>query len=90
MHRIILAGTLLALLTASPALADHRSEELESHAVISHEGAHRLLFKAGGLEVLDSVAISRARIAFDVTGATADRNLYLKLCPVTTSWEAGT
>ncbi|MBZ0267738.1 hypothetical protein K8I85_06250 [bacterium] len=89
MHRTTLTGILLALLIASPALANRRSETLGSHAVISHEGANRLLFKADGLRSMDSVAISRARIEFDITGATADRNLYLRICPVTTSWEAG-
>ena len=89
MHRIILTGTLLALLMACPALADHRSEALASHTVISHEGANRVLFKADGLRALDSAAISRALIEFDVAGATADRRLHWRLCPVTTAWEAG-
>ncbi|MBZ0172452.1 MAG: hypothetical protein K8E66_08740 [Phycisphaerales bacterium] len=90
MQRTILAVSLLAFLVASPVFADRRSEALASHATIDNGGDdHRLLFKANGLRSLESVAIRHARIEFDLAGATTDRTLYLSLCPVTTSWEAG-
>lgn len=90
MHRTILTIVVGTLLIASVATADRRSEPLSSHAEISSGDAHRLLFKAGGFRTLANVAVSRARIEFEVTGASADRSLYLSLCPVTTSWQAGT
>ncbi|MBZ0268574.1 hypothetical protein K8I85_10500 [bacterium] len=88
MYRIFLAGVLLTGLIVSSAVADRRSEPLTSHASITNGNAHRVLFKAEGLRSMESVAISRARIEFDVTGAVADRVLYLRLCPVTTPWTA--
>lgn len=88
MNRIILAGALLACLVVTPALADRRIEPLASHASITNGNAHRVLFKAEGLRAMESVAISRARIEFDVGGAVADRLLHLRLCPVTTPWNA--
>ncbi|MBZ0267340.1 hypothetical protein K8I85_04245 [bacterium] len=90
MHRTVLMATLLTILVSSPALADRRSEPLSAHATITNEGdAHRLLFKADGLRSLESVAIRRARIEFDLSGATTDRTLHLSLSPVTTPWNAG-
>ncbi|MBZ0270214.1 hypothetical protein K8I85_18835 [bacterium] len=90
MQRTILTVSLLTFLVASPVFADRRSESLASHATINNGGGdHRLLFKADGLRFLESVAIRHARIEFDLAGATADRALYLSLCPVTTEWTAG-
>jgi len=90
MYRIILTVSLLALVVALPTLADRRSEALASHAVINNgEDANRILFKASGLRSLESVAIRQARIEFDLAGVTADRELHLSLCPVTTEWTAG-
>ncbi|MBZ0269400.1 hypothetical protein K8I85_14695 [bacterium] len=89
MHRTVLMATLLTILASAPALADRRSEALSSHATITNEGdGHRLLFKADGLRTLNSVAIRRARIEFDLFGTVTDRMLYLSLCPVTTPWNA--
>ncbi|MBZ0267922.1 hypothetical protein K8I85_07190 [bacterium] len=89
MTRIILAAGLLSLLLSAPALADRRVEPLASHATIHNGDAHRLLFKVDGFRTLSSVAIRRAVIEFDVSGATTDRSLYLSLAPVTTAWDAG-
>lgn len=88
MYRILMSGVLLALLAAAPATADRHHASLNSRATISHGNASRLLFKADGIGALGTVAISRARIEFDMAGDTADRVLYLRLCPVTTSWNA--
>jgi len=80
----------LLLLVSGSALADRRADSPSEYAVIQNgEGVYRLLFKVDELEGLgESAAISHAELSFDLTGTTAERTVYLSLCPVTTSWSA--
>jgi len=89
MFRTVTLALLTVVLLAGPTWADRRAESVGEYAVIDDgEGVNRCLFKAEGLRNLDSVAISHARISFDVSGQMTDRALYLRICPVTRNWSA--
>ncbi|HMB70032.1 MAG TPA: DNRLRE domain-containing protein [bacterium] len=52
-------------------------------------GNMRILFRVSPEETLANVAISRATLRFQLQGAATDRNLRVRVHPVTASWNAG-
>lgn len=78
----------LGVLVAGTALAAGHVAGVHDIAVIENgEGATRVLFRAGGLEELGDIAISRATLTVPVAGLAEDRVLELWIHPVTSAWD---
>jgi hypothetical protein len=78
----------ISMFVASAAFAEGRTASLYDVAVIENgQGAARVLFRAGGIEGLENVAISRATLTVAAAGQPEDRALEFWIHPVTRPWD---
>jgi hypothetical protein len=88
--RILFVAVALALLPSVDATAREIETPLrDRHVITDGEGAGRILFRTGSIDLGSSSRIERATLAIPFTGTAEARTLELRLCPVTTAWNSG-
>ena len=82
---MVLTGAAVLLTTA--AWGEERAVPVRDVTVVQDgHGSARVFFRLGAISVSQSTLINRAVLTVPFTGDVADREIELRVCPVTQAW----
>jgi hypothetical protein len=89
-RRIVVLGIIVGALVAESARGEELTLGLHDVTVIQDgHGSGRVLFRTGALPASDRLLVESAVLTVPYAGASEDRSLELRVCPVTAVWTGG-
>ena len=88
MRILCVSGALVLLASPGATAREIDAPLLDRHVITDGEGAGRILFRTGSIDLGSSSRVERATLRVPFSGSAEARTLELVLCPVTTAWNS--